>query len=148
MNNRILVPQHGLLTPGVGKLMDIDREPMAHVCFRCHRQDTLILPKGPGKLVWACAGCGMVRNLEWGKIPNGQQAGAGAVPLRRRPLLHECQDCGLHDWIVLPEGGGDLRWECGQCRSVWLIRFTPERWLLARVKAGQPTTPDQSGEGQ
>jgi hypothetical protein len=148
MKNRIILPPNGLLTPGGPPSMDLDREPIVHRCPMCKRQSAIIVPKGAGKMVWRCP-CGMNRNLDWGKAPALDVGGAGALRLQRRPLRHECQDCGLNDWIVLPPGGGDIRWEC-KCGSVWLIRFTPERWMLARVKAGEkkvepPPTEKENG---
>lgn len=135
---RIILPQHGLITPGTGNpVMDLDRAPTIHYCPKCRRESVLILPKGPGKAIWRCP-CGMTNNLDWGKVPAGQKAGAGAVKLARRPMQHECQDCGLNDWIVLPPGGGDFQWQCA-CGSVWLLRFTPEHWILALVRAGEKT---------
>lgn len=139
MSNRLILPQHGLITPGsANPTMDLDREPIGHSCPMCKLHTVILLPKGPGQMVWRCP-CGMENNLTWQKAPVVSKPGRGAIQLKRRPMCHECQSCGVVDWIALPEGGGEIRWEC-QCGSVWLIRFTPERWMLAQLKKNDTST--------
>jgi len=135
MTRRIILPQDFAMRRGVlAPTMTIERRPFTHHCLRCRRENVLVLPKWPGKMAWGCV-CGATNHVEFQKAPENTIGGSIRLQLKNRPVRHECQDCGCVDWIVLPERGGDLRWECG-CGSVWLLRWTPQGGRLARVVAG------------
>lgn len=116
--------------------MELKRPPISHVCPRCRRSQTLILPQWPCKVVWKCS-CGWEGRVEVGSAVESPIEQRFALKLRKKPVLNTCDDCGATDWIVLPDDGGDLRWECG-CGAVWVMRWTKEGGMRGRVRPGAP----------
>ena len=127
----LATPQHVLRPQGVGpKQMDLTRPPINYSC-PCGRRETLVVPNHPGALVWRCVQCGKNRKVTF-VVHDEKDGGDGFVSLQSKPLLHECSTCALQDFIALPGGGGEMRWECS-CGSVWMLEFTPGKAKLAKV---------------
>jgi len=105
----------------------VKRMPLLLAC-KCARH-AVVLPRGEGKMVWACSACGAGQEVEFGRDdrnPAGVQFGS-----RRRPVELECP-CGQKDLIVLPLGKGTLVWSCGHCKQRWRIDFTPTTEQIAK----------------
>lgn len=118
---RVIVPQRLLRLQG---RLDLDRAPIRCTC-ECSHFDLICVPNAHGRLDWHCVDCRRHHTIgfrpeaaEWHEEWRG--------PIQREPIEHKCMSdpCERRDWIILPAGAGELRWDCsGTCGSTWGMRF-------------------------
>ena len=110
--------------------MHIQRAPVAHHC-ECGKRNILIFPDTSGVLTWTCQ-CKRQLQITFRPAEDDKVTKID-LALQRTPLDHGC-DCGRRDVIVLPNGRGELRWQCaGQnrddngvftnCQKIWCMIF-------------------------